>query len=427
MPTQLQMGISRRTAVALGASGFVLSGGPNLHAAEPDVDILGAARGYPVGPNATEWWQLPYRVGSSSDLAKVPGLRFNHVPKPPTTLTLPRANLPPALAYRYEGKSLSISDYLDRQRCTGLLVLRRGEIVEERYRYARKDTDRLLSFSMGKSLTALLLGIAHHKGLIRSLDHTAQTYATAFAGSAYGATNIRDLLRMSSGLRFTELYDGKDDLARMHRASMGGSSSTVVDVLRAISVRDSPAGTVFHYNSAETEVLGRVVTAATGRSLAALTSEWLWEPIGAEASAYWRASPDGQDAGYGYFSAVLRDWGRLGALLANDGRVGPRQVLPLDFLLEATDAKRQPKYLQPRVATPYAGYGYQFWLLPFRVRTFALLGVYGQALFVQPETQIAMVVTSVWEKSSAKQDPQPTEERDALWRGVLSSLGGVSS
>jgi CubicO group peptidase (beta-lactamase class C family) len=100
------------------------------------------------------------------------------------------------------------------------------------------------------------------------------------------------------------------------------------------------------------------------------------------------------------------------------------QVLPRDYLLDATDPARQPAAFKPRKATPYFGYGYQFWLMPLRERTFAMQGVYGQTVYVQPSAGIVMVLTSVWEQASGKQDVQPYEERDALWRGVLQSLGG---
>ncbi len=171
-------------------------------------------------------------------------------------------------------------------------------------------------------------------------------------------------------------------------------------------------------------VLMTPALALATRGMAEPAENELGKSMGAEASAFWRTSPDGQDAGYGYFSAVLRDWGRLAVLMTNDGRVGGHQVISKQFLLDATDPSRQPKHLRPRVATPFAGYDYQFWLHPFRQRTFAMMGVYGQAMFVQPSTGIAMVVMSVWPYSSAKQDPQPSQEREALWRGVLRSLGG---
>jgi CubicO group peptidase (beta-lactamase class C family) len=233
---------------------------------------------------------------------------------------------------------------------------------------------------------------------------------------------------MSSGLVFAERYDGQDDIARLSRAGAGvAGAGTPIDVLRSITTRHSPPGAKFTYASAETDVLGRALAAATGRTMADLTSEWLWQPMGAERDAFWRVSVDGQEQAHGAFNASLRDWGRLGMLIANDGKAGGVQVVPREYLLDATDWRRQPPGFGPRAATPYFGYGYQFWLLPMRERTFAMQGIHGQTLYVQPATGIVMVLTSVWENASGRQDPQPYEERGALWQGVLESLGGSTS
>jgi CubicO group peptidase (beta-lactamase class C family) len=96
-------------------------------------------------------------------------------------------------------------------------------------------------------------------------------------------------------------------------------------------------------------------------------------------------------------------------------------------LLDATDPSRQPPEFQPRRATPYFGYGYQFWLMPLRERTFVMQGIHGQTIYVQPATGLVMVLTSVWESASGQQDRLPYQERDALWRGVLQSLGGSTT
>jgi CubicO group peptidase (beta-lactamase class C family) len=166
------------------------------------------------------------------------------------------------------------------------------------------------------------------------------------------------------------------------------------------------------------------LTAATGRSITALTAEWLWQPIGAEHDAFWRLSPDRQEVAYAFFNASLRDWGRLGLLLANDGRVGTRQVVPQAYLLDATDVSRQPEAFRPRRATPYFGYGYQFWLFPLKSRSFAMQGVHGQSVFVQPSSGIVMVQTAVYADASGAQDPEAHAERTAFWLGLLESLGG---
>lgn len=392
--------------------------------AEPDEERLGKAQDYPLGTAAT-WYNNPYRVGAWSALDKVPGVRTRPVARAPQASPLPTAAQPTAISYRYRNIRYTLADYLERQRATGLLVLKNGEIVAEHYRYGRKDDARFLSFSMAKSVTSLLVGQAQARGLIASLDDPAEKYVTALAGSPYGATTVRQLLRMSSGLTFTERYDGADDISRLSRAGAGvPGAGTPLEVLRSITARHSPAGDKFVYASAETDVLGRVLAAATGKSVAELTSEWLWKPMGAEHEAFWRISSDGQEQAYGAFNASLRDWGRLGLLLANDGKAGAQQLVPTDYLLDATDPARQPEAFRPRKATPYFGYGYQFWLLPMKQRSFVMQGIHGQGLYVQPSTGLVMVLTSVWESASGRQDPQPHEERDALWRGVLQSLGG---
>ena len=405
-----------RTALAFA----ILLLAPGFASAEPDEDLLGKPQGYPLGTSTT-WYQNPNRVGAWSALDRVPGVRVSRVAASAEPVALPRMVNPPAVTWRFRNLSYTLAEYLERQRTTGLLVLKDGQIVAEHYGYGRKDDARFISFSMAKSVTSLLVGVAQAKGAIASLDDPAQRYAKELAGTPYGATPIRDLLRMSSGLTFTERYDGQDDVARLSIAFGRGGT---VHVLRSIADRHSPSGTKFAYASGETDVLGRVLKGATGRSLAELTQEWLWQPMGAEHAAYWRIGGDDQEGAWGSFNASLRDWGRLGLLLSRDGRVGDRQVIPKDYLLDATDASRQPPAFQPRKATPYLGYGYQIWLLPMRERTFVLQGVHGQTVYVQPGSGIVLVLTSVWEHAGGRQDPGPYQERDALWRGVLQSLGG---
>ncbi len=366
---------------------------------------------------------MPYRVASWSALDKVPGILTRPVERAATARTLPKAVNAPTIRYRHRNLGYTLDDYLEHQRITGLLILKNGEIVTERYRYGRSEDARFLSFSMAKSVTSLLIGIAVAHGAIASLDDTAAKYVKDLDGSAYGNTSIRHLLRMSSGLRFTERYDGQDDVARLSRSAASGNPS-VLSVLRSITERHAAAGEKFVYASAESEVLGRVLAAATGRSLADLSTEWLWQPMGAENNAFWRTSTDGQEMAAGAFNASLRDWGRLGLLLANDGRVGTQQIVPLEYLLDATDAARQPAAFSPYHATQSFGYGYQFWLHPLRERSFGLQGVHGQSVFVQPANGIVMVQTAVYTRANGLQDPEPYAERASFWLGVLQSLGG---
>ena len=189
------------------------------HAA-PDENLLGKSQGYPTG-NAITWASNPNRVGSWSALHTVPGIQSRKVARATAVRPLASAVQPAPIAYRYRNTDYTLADYLQRQRATGLLVLKNGEIAAEHYRYGRKDDARFLSFSLSKSITALLVGAALARGSIASLDDTAETYAKTLADSPYGATTLRHLLRMGSGLTFGERYDGSDDIARLSRASAG--------------------------------------------------------------------------------------------------------------------------------------------------------------------------------------------------------------
>ncbi len=186
--------------------------------------------------------------------------------------------------------------------------------------------------------------------------------------------------------------------------------------------REVEQGTRFHYASIETVVLAVLLRAVTGTTLSEYLAPRLWQPMGAEADASWIKSSDGLEIGSGSFNATLRDYGRLGMLLANDGAVGGKQVVPKDYLLEATDWHRQPAAFAPRRATPFFGYGYQFWTFPAEKRRFALLGVYGQSIFVDPELKLVMVITGAAKNASVGKEFFAAE-RNALWRGVVAKYG----
>jgi len=385
--------------------------------AEPDEVALGKAKGYPRGTTATMYAE-PFKVGSFSAADKILPTRLVARAGPVTPLTNGTSAI---ISYRYQNASYGLADYLEHQRVTSLLILKNGAVVAERYRYGRNDHDHFLSFSVAKSVTSLLVGIALERGVFASLDDPAEKYVTELKGSGYGRATIRQLLRMSSGVKFVEEYTGRDDIARLSRAERSGEPGAVLQLLASFTERAFPAGEKLGYASSEPAVLGYVLARAARRNVAELTSEWLWQPLGAEADAAWNIGADGQEGTEGRFNATLRDYGRLGLLVARDGNIGGRQIVPREYLLDATDPARQPPAFRPRTATPYYGYGYLFWLFPLRHRTFAMLGIYGQSVFVQPDSGVVMVQTSVNQEPRGR---QAGAERDAFWRGVLESLGG---
>ena len=385
--------------------------------AAPDEELLGKSAGYPIGTRANWFYDESVRVGSFSNLDKI--LPHNVLRPAAVPLPLRKAAAEPKLEYRFNGQTLTIDDFLQRQRIAGLLIIRDGEILLERYQYDRGPDNRFVSHSMAKSIVSLGVGLALAEKKIASLDVPVSTYVPGLAGSAYGETSIRHLLRMSSGVRFTEEYDRTDDLSKFSRLR---NAKGTIEALRAFTQREAGQGSRFSYASSETVVLTALLRAVTGTTVSEYLSERLWQPMGAEAYATWVKSADGLEAGGGGFNAVLRDYGRLGMLLANDGAAGGRQVVPRDYLLEATDWRRQPEAFAPTKATPYFGYGYQFWIFPGEKRRFALLGVYGQSIFVDPELKLVMVITSAAKNAKVGKESLAAE-RHAVWRALVGAYG----
>jgi len=386
-------------------------------AAAPDEEQLGKSAGYPIGTRANWYYEEGVRVGSFSHLDKI--LPHFTLEKAASPLPLPKAASEPRIEYRFAQQNHGIDDFLKSQRVTGLLLIRDGEILVERYQYDRSAANRFLSHSMAKSIVSLAVGIALAEGKIASLDDTVAKYVPRLAGSPYGETTIRNILKMASGVPFSEVYDRKDDLARFSIARYKYGS---IAALREFKLREVAQGSRFHYASAETVNLVMVLRAVTGMPLSEYLTPRLWQPMGAEADASWIKAPDGSGTGSGNFNAVLRDYGRLGVLLANNGVAGGKQIVPRDYLLEATDWHRQLDAFAPGKATPYFGYGYQFWLFPGEKRRFALLGIYGQSIFVDPELKLVLVITAAAKTASVGKEPLG-RERDALWRGVIGKYG----
>ncbi|WP_245310306.1 serine hydrolase domain-containing protein [Bradyrhizobium jicamae] len=304
-------------------------------AAAPDEELLGKAAGYPIGSPANWFYDERVRVGSFSHLDSI--LPHYTLKKAASPLPLRKTSTEPKVEYRFEQQTHTLDDFLNRQRVTGFLLIKDGELLTERYQYNRNADHRLVSHSMAKSIVSLAVGMALAEKKIATLDDTIAKYVPGLAGNPYGETTIRNMLRMASGVPFQESYDGKDDLAKFNRIRLTQDS---VAALRAFTTREVEQGSRFHYASNQTVALTLLLRAVTGTSVSEYLTTRLWQPMGAEADATWVRIKDGTEVGSGSFNAVLRDYGRLGILLANDGALGERRIVPKDYLLDATDWHR---------------------------------------------------------------------------------------
>jgi len=392
--------------------------------AAPDEEVLGKSAGYPIAPSLAQAFQERYRVGSFSAMDSLsPHCTLEPSAQP---LALPKAASEHAFQYRYEGKTFTLDDYMQRQRATAVLVLKDGEIVAERSNYERKPEQRMLSNSMAKTIVALAFGKALEEGLIRSLEDRAADYEPRLAGTLYGDSKLINLLRMASGAQFVEDYSGHDDLARFNQIARKQGSATAA---QTVTQRAAPEGSLFNYASAETQMLGLVLRAATGQTLCRYIDEKIWQPMGAESRATWLINPaDQTELAAGNFNATVRDYARLGWLMANDGQRDARPVVPRDYLLSMTDASRQPEAFRPgrmqNKGSTYLGYGLQTWLLPGSSRRFALLGVYGQSILVDPALKLVVVHMAVAKDASGDASgAHMGAERNALWHGIVARYG----
>jgi CubicO group peptidase (beta-lactamase class C family) len=268
--------------------------------AAPDEQQLGKAAGYPIGTTANWFFDESVRVGSFSQLDRL--LPHHTLNKPAAPLPLPAAAAS-KLEYQFENRTLTVDDFLDRQRVTGLLVIKDGKVLFERYQYDRNASHRFVSHSMAKSIVSLAVGMALAEGRIASLDDTVAKYVPKLAGAPYGETSIRNVLRMSSGVPFREVYDGDDDLTRFVRARHTHGS---IAALQMFDRREAEQGTRFHYASSETVLLAVLLREVTGTTLSEYLTPRLWQPIGAEADATWIRASDGIDSAFGNFNATLR-------------------------------------------------------------------------------------------------------------------------
>jgi CubicO group peptidase (beta-lactamase class C family) len=383
----------------------------------PEAEAYGAAQGYPVPSAGSPTPAQNNIVGLFSHFDRVTAMRA--VPRSNPLSVLKRAAEEIAPVYQYDDRQKSIGEYLDAHPVTGLLIARDDTILSEHYRYARTDRDRLISNSMAKTITGLLVGIAISEGAIRSIDDTAATYVPELAATAYGGTPLRALLHMSSGVAFHETYQPGDDIAKFHGAVLRDNPVGAIAALRMFNTRTAAPGTRFAYASSETEVLGLVVSRAVQMPLADYLATRIWQKLGAESDAAWAIDPTGQETAYCCFIAVLRDWARLGLMLAHDGAWNGQQIVPRQWLLDATTVSPSDGYLRNTIAQSW-GYGYQVWILPGERRMFVLLGTNGQDLFVDPESKLVMVHTAV--RKLAGFNPKSPEVM-ALWYAVVAQYG----
>ena len=318
-------------------------------------------------------------------------------------LPLADRNLDPV--FTHAGRTWTVDEYMATYRVSGLPVIRDGKVLLEKYGLGRSPRDRWTSFSVAKSVTAILVGAAIQDGRIKSLQTPVTDILPELKGSAYDGVSLRQLLMMSSGVRWNEDYsDPSSDVAKgptegVKLAQGQPDLNPVVAYMRTLPRAHAP-GTTFNYNTGETDLVGILLARAVGKGLADYASEKIWKPYGMEAEAVWVTDPGGLERGGCCISMTLRDYGRVGQFVLDEGIVDGRPVLPPGWAREATSKQ---------IENGQAGYGYFWWMQPNGA--YQATGIFGQSITTFREDRIIIVVNSAWPKSGG---PDLRDGRTAL-------------
>lgn len=338
---------------------------------------------------------------------QIAGFRNTHVLSPvrhiqhgEQTMQLPRDERDfSSLRYELGSEQFTLDDYMNHNHVGGVLVLKDGKILLERYGLGNTEDTRWVSFSMTKSIVSLLTGAALHDGYINSIDDPVTDYLPQLKGSSYDGVSIKHVLQMASGTDWNEDYaDPRSDVAT--------SPNDMLELMRFMGSkpRVAPPGERFNYNTGETNLAGAIVRAAIGNNLAAYLSEKIWKPWGMEADATWIShGPNGGELGGCCIAPTLRDWGRLALLVLNDGVLhdGTR-VVPEGWIAEST--------------TPSPGsdnYGYLWWLNGDG--TFRASGIFGQGIYFNSQDDLTIVVQGAWPQATGAEF---ASHRDAFFKAV---------
>ena len=284
-----------------------------------------------------------------------------------------------SVTYTVDGETFTVADLLSREPLMGMAVVDGNTIKLEHYAADHGPESVWISFSVTKSFTSTLIGAAIKDGFIGSVDDKVEDYLPRLKGSDYGRVTLKNILQMSSGIAWNEDYtDPESDV------SVAGTLQGVAltDYLSKLPQKHKP-GTVFNYNTAESNLLGEVLRAAIGNSAADYMNAKIWQGFGMEHAANWlQSAPFAGETGGCCISASIRDYARLGIFVKNGGvDASGESILPENWMSDATAPSKG-----------FEGYGYKWWLQGDGA--FMAAGIFGQYIYIDPENDVVISVHS---------------------------------
>ena len=350
------------------------------------------------------FWNQDQRDAAFRALDRLPILARHHVVEAgPAALPLP-AGAPLKLP-------VDVDAYMQGQRSAALLIVQGGKLRLERYGLGFDANGRWTSFSVAKSLTSTLGGAAIRDGYIRSMDDKVSTYIPQMKGSAYDDVSIRQLLTMTSGVRWNEDYaDPNSDVARFNNHKPEDGVDQLVSYLRKLP-RAAPAGTRWNYSTGETNLVGVLLSEATKKPLAQYLSEKVWKPAGMQQDATWILSRTGREISGCCIQAASRDYARVGLFILAGAKAGGQSIVP-DGWLELATTK------QADIGRPGDGYGFQWWT--HDDGSFEAKGIFGQGIFIDPKRQLVVASNANW--AGGASDRASAAARTAFYKAVQKAV-----
>ena len=306
----------------------------------------------------------------------------------------------------FQGRKQSIDEIAVHQFIDGLLIIKDGEIVVENY-YGHLTQDRPhLMNSVSKSIVGLVAGKLAAQGVI-DLEKPVSHYVPALAKSGYGPDSLQTLLDMRDGSDYTETYADFTTTFRLQDCAIGWTDADycpkngpigLYEFLPTVGREKSKLGT-FSYRSGSTNVIGWVLEAVTKQSLAELISEHIWQPMGAEFDANITVDEGGFVLADHGISATLRDLGRMGLLVLNDGKAFGNEVIPSKFIQDIRGQQGDPKWPYPGLGG-YKPYYRSFWWGEGNPGgDISGYGIHGQFVRVVPEAGLVITMYSTWPRA----------------------------
>ena len=306
---------------------------------------------------------------------------------------------------------MNVEIYMREQRTAGLVIIQDGKLRLERYGLGFDANGQWTSFSVAKSFTSTLVGAAIKDGFIKSIEDKVSDYIPNLKGSAYDAVSIKQLLTMTSGVRWNEDYEDKNSdvaLFNEHKAEPGVDAT--VSYMRTLS-REAPAGDKWAYKTGETNLIGVLVSSATGKTLSAYLSEKIWAPFGMEHNGSWLLGSTGHEISGCCIQASTRDFARFGQFMLAGAQIDGKPVLPEKWIAAATTR-------QADIGHPGKGYGYQWWTDDDG--SFAAQGIFGQGIFIDPKRKLVIASNSNWPK--ATDYDTVGAQREAFYKSVQAAV-----